>query len=278
MFFSYKDVTFVVVIDFFLMKEFLKVALFQTDIAWENPKENRERLAYQLSRLSTDTDMVFLPEMFTSGFSPNAEKIAETMQGETIEWLKKQAKQYNVAIGGSLVIGQEQNYFNRLVIALPEGNFVCYDKRHLFTSSHEKNVYKCGENQYFLTYKGWKLALFICYDLRFPVWVRNTERYDAAVFVANFPYQRISAWDTLLRSRAIENMCYTIGVNRVGVDKNPAVYNGHSAVYNSYGECVSGQISCDETIIYAILNTKTLHKHRSEFPALNDVDNFYLKN
>ena len=265
------------VIDIFLMKEFLKVALLQTDIAWENPKENRERIAYQLSRLSADTDIVFLPEMFTSGFSPNTEKIVETMQGETIEWLKKQAKQYNIAIGGSLAIGQEQDYFNRLVVALPQGNLIYYDKRHLFASSHEKNVYKCGENQHFFTYKGWKLALFICYDLRFPVWIRNTEAYDVAVFVANFPYQRISAWDTLLKSRAIENMCYTIGVNRVGVDKNSFVYNGHSAVYNSYGECVSGGISCDETIIYATLNTQILRKHRSEFPVLNDIDVFQLK-
>lgn len=258
------------------MKTNLNIALLQTDLVWENPHENRQRIAHTLTNLSKNTDVALLPEMFTSGFTMNAQKVAEPMDGITMQWLKNEAITRNVAIGGSLVIEQENQYFNRFVWVFPEGNYSFYDKRHLFSPEKEDITYSCGNQKTIFSFKGWKIALYICYDLRFPVWVRNTHAYDVAIFTANFPYQRISVWDTLLKARAIENMSYTIGINRVGVDKNRCVYNGHSAVYNSFGECISGELITDETIIYASLQAEKLKNHRENFPVLSQMDNFVI--
>lgn len=258
------------------MKNILKIALLQTDLIWENPEENRQHISYSLEELSQGTDIVLLPEMFTSGFTMNAEKVAEPMNGETFKWLQSKAKKHNVAIGGSLAIEEDNKYYNRFVLVLPEGNYTFYDKHHLFSPQKEDSVYCRGKQKTIFIYKNWKIALYVCYDLRFPVWTRNNDKYDVAIFTANFPWERISIWDTLLKARAIENESYVVGVNRVGVDKNRQVYNGHSAVYDCSGNRVSGELLSDEAIIYVELNSEHLKNHRKRFLALEQMDDFVI--
>ena len=258
------------------MHKHLKIALIQTDLVWENPAQNRINISNKISDIEKDTHVIILPEMFATGFTMNASKVAETMNGETVNWMKAWAKKVDAAIVGSLVIIENNAYYNRLLFVEPSGLISIYDKRHTFTLVGEHNIYNAGTEKIIIDYKGWKICPLICYDLRFPVWARNTHNYDVLLYVANWPKPRISAWDTLLKARAIENMCYCIGVNRVGVDGVNSQYSGHSAVYNVLGEQVTAFKPNEEQILVITLEKRHIEAYRSKFKFLDDRDSFTI--
>ncbi|WP_299114718.1 amidohydrolase [uncultured Winogradskyella sp.] len=258
------------------MKNELIVAIIQTDLVWENPKANRDNIEHKVSTIK-DVDLIVLPEMFSSGFTMNASLVSETMNDETISWLKRLAKEKNAAFVGSLVILENHNYYNRLVFVEPSGKITQYNKRHTFTLAGEHNVYTAGNEKVILNYKGWSICPLICYDLRFPVWARNTEDYDVLLYVANWPKVRIDAWDTLLKARAIENMSYCIGVNRVGLDGNNYEYSGHSAAYNTLGHRIDTIPKNKESIEIVTLEKVHINKYRGKLGFLKDRDRFILK-
>ncbi|MUU78583.1 amidohydrolase [Winogradskyella endarachnes] len=255
----------------------LKVAMIQTDLVWENPTENRRVLNDKLDAISTDIDLIILPEMFTSGFTMNPETVAETMDGKTIVWLKEKATAKQAAIMGSLVVKEGNHYYNRMVCVEPSGKITTYNKRHSFTLAGEHKVYTAGTEKVIFEYKGWKICPLVCYDLRFPVWARNTEDYDLLIYVANWPKVRIDAWDALLKARAIENMTYCIGVNRVGLDGNDYEYSGHSAAYDVLGKRLNHLSENTDTIEIVLLEKSTIKKYREKLNFLNDRDMFSLK-
>lgn len=258
------------------MKTELHVALIQMDLAWEQPQVNRKNIEDYLGEVVLGTDVIFLPEMFSTGFTMHPERVAESISGVTIQWMQQWAKKLNSAIAGSLVIEEEGQFYNRFVWVNIEGTIDYYDKRHRFTLAGEDQTYQSGQTNGIITFKGWNICLRICYDLRFPVWSRNTSNYDLLVFVANWPTPRIHAWDTLLQARAIENMSYTIGVNRIGTDANDNVYPGHSAVYDPFGTCM-GTAKIKAEVVQITLNKREQEKIRSQFNFLNDRDSFLLQ-
>jgi len=258
------------------MENELKIALIQSDLFWENPEQNRINFNKKIEAISEDVDLIVLPEMFTSGFTMNASIVAETMNGDSIVWLKKLAREKNTAITGSLVISEDNNYYNRSVFVHPSGKIETYDKRHTFTLAGEHNVYTAGIKKTIIDYRGWRICPLICYDLRFPVWARNTENYDILLYVANWPKPRINAWDALLKARAIENMSYCIGVNRIGVDDTGHNYPGHSGCYDVLGEQITNmQPNKEQTQIISLSKT-TIEKYRNKLNFLNDRDRFSL--
>jgi predicted amidohydrolase len=259
------------------MNDSLRISVVQANLIWENAKENRKQFDDKFDALSADIDMVILPEMFTTGFTMNASQVAESMDGETVEWLVSMAKKKNIAIVGSLVIVENGNYFNRLLFVHPSGKFECYDKRHTFSLAGEDKVYQAGKELLIVSFKGWKICPLICYDLRFPVWARNTQDYDLLIFVANWPKPRISAWDSLLKARAIENMSYCIGVNRVGTDALKNEYPGHSACYDVLGNMVFETPTNKEHQATMILEKHLIVQYREQLRFLEDRDTFSLE-
>lgn len=259
------------------MQNELKIALIQANLVWENPIQNRINFLEKINTISAAIDLIILPEMFTSGFTMNAEIIAETMDGETFTWLKKIAQEKGAAITGSLVVKEYGNYFNRCFFVEPDGTISTYDKRHTFTLAGEHKVYKAGKTKIIINYKGWKICPLVCYDLRFPVWARNTEDYDLLLYVANWPKVRISAWDALLKARAIENMSYCIGVNRVGLDGNNYEYPGHSAAFDVLGHRMDAIPKDLEAIEYVVLEKHHIKTYREKLNFINDRDEFTLK-
>ena len=244
-------------------------------LSWENPGENRDLLQNKINAISQDVDLIVLPEMFTSGFTMNPKSVAETMQGATISWLKEVAKKRNCALSGSLVIEENGNYFNRLVFVFPNGDIQQYDKRHLFTLAGENKVYKAGVDKLIFEYKGYKICPLICYDLRFPVFSRNMENYDILIYVANWPKPRVNAWDILLKARAVENMTYVIGVNRIGMDANNHEYVGHSQAIDYLGNYILEPQETDEVFIID-LNKEKMLETRNKLAFLCDKDMFKL--
>ncbi len=255
----------------------LKIAIIQTHLVWEHPEENRRMLSGKIASLSDSVDIIMFPEMFTTGFTMNASPVAETMQGETVNWMRQLAKQTQAAVTGSIIIKENNHYYNRLLFVYPDGTTDTYDKRHTFTLAGEDKVYASGTNKKIIHYKGWKLCPMICYDLRFPVWARNTEHYDVLFYVANWPNVRIQAWDTLLKARAIENMSYCIGVNRVGNDGNSHEYSGHSAAYDALGNRIDNIAFDKEAVEIVTLHKYDIENSRTKFNFLNDMDVFTLK-
>jgi len=253
----------------------MKIALIQTSLTWENPIENRSHLAQKITGFMEDVDVIVLPEMFSSGFTMNSQKVAETMQGETILWLQHMAKAKNCAIIGSLVITENENYYNRLVFVFPTGEIQHYDKRHLFTLAGEDKVYTSGTQKLIVNYKGFKICPLVCYDLRFPVFSRNVEDYDVLLYVANWPKPRINAWDILLKARAVENMCYVIGVNRIGTDANKNDYIGHSQAVDFLGNYLL-EPQQSEGIFIVHLNKEQVLETRKKLAFLNDRDKFTI--
>jgi len=253
----------------------MKIALLQTVQFWENPNENRTYLQEKINSISQYVDLIVLPEMCTSGFTMNPKNVAEKMDGETISWLKETAKTKNCAITGSLVIEENGNYFNRLVFVFPNGSIQFYNKRHLFTLAGEDQVYTAGTEKLIVEYKGFKICPLICYDLRFPVFSRNTEDYDVLIYVANWPKPRINAWDILLKARAVENMSYVIGVNRVGLDGNNHEYVGHSQAIDFLGNYIQKPLETEEIFIVELDKEKLLET-RSKLAFLNDKDSFEI--
>ena len=253
----------------------MKIALVQTTLAWESPMENRSHLAQKINGFLEDVDLIVLPEMFSSGFTMNTKAVAETMQGETVSWLQHLAKAKNCAITGSLVIEQNGNYYNRLVFVYPNGDIKTYDKSHLFTLADEDEFYTAGKDKLILEYKGFKICPLICYDLRFPVFSRNVENYDLLIYVANWPKPRVNAWDILLKARAVENMCYTIGVNRIGIDGNNHEYVGHSQVIDFLGNYLL-EPQESEGVFIVRLDKEKLLETRTKLGFLEDKDNFQI--
>ncbi|GAB1855178.1 nitrilase family protein [Flavobacteriaceae bacterium MHTCC 0001] len=258
------------------MQNELKIAIIQSDLVWENPEQNRMRFSTKMESIKDKIDLIVLPEMFTSGFTMNPERVAETMSGATVQWMKHQSNEKNAAILGSIVISEDGNFFNRLLFVMPNGDVTYYDKRHTFTLAGEHKVYEKGQEQFIQTYKGWRLCTLICYDLRFPVWARNTQNYDVLLYVANWPETRIDAWDTLLKARAIENMSYCIGVNRVGKDGKGLLYNGSSAVYDVLGNKLTTLPLGEEAVAIITLKKDHIQDYREKLKFLDDKDEFTM--
>jgi len=255
----------------------LKVGLIQTEIVWQNAEENRLQFSKKINEITETVDVIVLPEMFSTGFCMQPQKIAETMQGETLQWMQKLALEKQAAIAGSIIICEDKKYYNRFLFVHPSGEINTYDKRHLFTLAGEDEIYTSGTKKLVVNYKGWKICPLICYDLRFPVWARNTENYDVLLYVANWPKPRIEAWDTLLKARAIENMCYSIGVNRIGVDANNLEYNGHTAMYNCLGEKLANTTDDKEETVIVELAKNHILETRSKLNFLADKDSFTVQ-
>jgi omega-amidase len=254
----------------------MKVALFQTDIIWKNPQANRTILNDKILSLPEAIDLIVLPEMFTTGFTMHLESCAESMNETTLSWMKDLAKLKDVAITGSLPIFEKGKYYNRMVFVYPNAEVKYYDKRHLFSLAGENKKFAKGALKQTIAYSNFKICLQICYDLRFPVFSRNVEGYDVLIYVANWPHKRIQAWDILLKARAVENLCYVIGVNRVGVDGNKLEYNGHTQVVDFSGDHLL-QPQEKEGVFIIDLDKEQLFNFREKFPFLNDKDGFILE-
>ncbi|MGI9551716.1 MAG: amidohydrolase [Aurantibacter sp.] len=256
------------------MSQELKIALVQTSLVWEDPEQNRSNFSKIISGISSKVDLIVLPEMFTTGFTMNPENLDDTGGQDTIAWMKEMAKTKNAAIAGSTPYLEDNNYTNRLHFVLADGKTYQYDKRHTFTLAGEDKVYQSGSKRLIIDYRGFRICPMICYDLRFPVWARYDGDYDILLFVANWPEPRITAWDGLLRARAIENMAYCTGVNRIGEDANNLKYPGHSAIYDPLGNQIV--YSEKEEVLYASLNKQHLAKTRENLGFLEDRDSFNL--
>jgi predicted amidohydrolase len=255
----------------------MKIALIQSSIVWENPEANRKYFETEINTVSPAVDLIVLPEMFTTGFTMSPIAIAETMQGETVLWMQSLAKAKNAAITGSVVIEENANFYNRMLFVFPSGEIQHYDKRHLFTLAGEDKVYTRGTQKLIVDYLGWKICPLVCYDLRFPVFSRNTEDYDLLLYVASWPKTRINAWDTLIKARAIENMSYVIGVNRVGEDYNGYQYTGHSQLVDYLGEYLIEPKEA-EGVLLATLDKAKMIEVRKRLDFLSDKDFFEIKN
>lgn len=259
----------------------LRVTLVQADLAWHDALENRQRFDRLTASLPGQTDLVVLPEMFTTGFTMAPEKVAEPVDGPTTDWLRQAAQRLNAVVTGSVVTQDGDEYFNRLIWMRPDGRYDTYDKRHLFRMAFEHKHYAAGSNQLIVEINGWKVCPMVCYDLRFPVWSRNrigTDReYDVLVYSANWPERRRYAWQTLLRARAIENLSYCVGVNRVGVDGVDVSYVGDSAAIDFLGQPLTSpsEMQFVETVA---LDYAALSAFRARFPAHLDADGFQIDN
>ena len=254
----------------------LNVTLIQTELDWEDIAANLQRFDRLLRRVQPGSDLIVLPEMFSTGFSMNAARLAETMQGKAPDWIRKTAGKINTDMVGSIMIRENDRFFNRLFWAKPDGELIVYDKRHLFRMTGEHDVYTPGTRNVLTELKGWKIRPFICYDLRFPAWTRNVNnRFDMALFVANWPAARAKHWKILLQARAIENQAYVVGVNRIGTDGNGLYHSGDSSVVDPLGQILfqSGHSGCVQTIR---LRSETLRQYRRSFPAWKDADAFTL--
>lgn len=258
------------------MQDALHIVGIQTDLVWENPQQNLVFFEEKINALSQETDLVVLPEMFTTGFTMHPENVAETIDGDSIVWMKEMAATHQIAITGSLVIQDNEQYFNRLVFVHPSGKIESYNKRHSFTLAGEDKVYTSGTKKLIVDYKGWKICPLICYDLRFPVWARNTENYDVLIYMANWPVTRIKAWETLLKARAIENMSYVIGVNRIGKDANNYEYSGNSLIVDYLGEELSSLSKNKSGNISATISKEHQLNTRERLGFLNDKDSFKI--
>ena len=256
------------------MDKLLNVALIQSHLLWENPKANREAFSSKISAIPTDVDLIVLPEMFTTGFTMNPEHINSIEGEETLEWMKTEASKKQTAITGSVVFEEAGQFHNRLFFVHPDGSVDRYDKKHTFTLAGEHEIYKAGQTKIIVDLKGFKICPLICYDLRFPVWARNVDDYDVLIYVANWPKPRVEAWNTLLKARAIENMSYCIGVNRIGLDGLGHEYVGHSGVYDVLGKQLA--FSEKEEILYASLSKEHLQSNRNKLKFLEDRDQFNL--
>lgn len=254
----------------------LSITIIQSYLQWENPIVNRLNFSEKIDSISENTDLVILPEMFTTGFSMQAINLAEEPQGETLNWMISEAKKHTIAITGSIIVRENKRFYNRLYFVFPNGDFRHYDKRHTFTLAGEHLTYTAGEEQLIIDYKGWKIFPLICYDLRFPVWARNFQEYDLLLYVANWPVKRITAWDTLLKARAIENMAYCAGVNRVGLDGKGHEYNGHSAVFDVLGKQISTKNFEKEFVETVSLSKEYLNDQRQKLQFLKDRDSYQI--
>lgn len=253
----------------------LRIIALQYDMAWEDKGQNKQTVERMLAS-APRADLILLPEMFNTGFTMKPEKVAESTEGETLAWAKGMAAKYNALIFGSWPVKSEGKFFNRMYGVWPSGAYKVYDKRHLFSYGGEDKVYHPGKDRQMMEYQGWQICPFVCYDLRFPIWMRNTEPGDLYLIPANWPDTRISHWSTLLRARAIENQVYVAGVNRIGTQPGGLHYNGGSAIIDYSGETLCESFDKEE-VLYAELSKEKLDSFRQNFPFLNDRDAFEWK-
>lgn len=274
----------------------LTITTIQSNLFWEDKTANLQMLQQKIDRIEENTEIVILPEMFSTGFSMNAAALAETMEGETVEWMKMVSNKNGIVLTGSVMIEEAGKYYNRLIWMLPNGQYGFYNKRHLFAYGEEDQHYSAGNKRLIASVKGWKINLQVCYDLRFPVWARQqvnristslhaeqkpfdsaqgNAEYDVLIYVANWPERRSHAWKTLLCARAIENQCYVIGVNRVGDDAKNIHYSGNSLVIDPMGQ-VLYHMADEEDINTITLSKEKLQEVRTKFPFLNDADDFTI--
>jgi predicted amidohydrolase len=265
------------------MEPVLRIALIQTSLVWEDPSQNRMLIAEKINAINQAVDLIVLPEMFTTGFTMQAKKFAEEISGETFEFLKKWAKEKDSVICGSFIMKENEHYYNRLIWMEPSGAYSFYDKQHLFRLSNEHLTYTNGAQKIIVQLKGWNICPMICYDLRFPVWCRNTVgtesyrgAYDVLLFVANWPERRALAWKTLLQARAIENQSYVVGLNRVGMDGNAIYHSGDSSVFGALGETICQEAHEEKTILVE-LNKEELIKTRRTYAFWKDADGFEFR-
>ncbi len=255
----------------------LNFTLVQSNLIWENREANLKMFEEKINSLHGHHEIVVLPEMFSTGFSMKPSQFAEKLTGTSLQWMKEIAATKKIILTGSLMIQEDNHYYNRLIWMQPDGQFGYYDKRHLFSYGGEDKDFTPGSKRFIAQVKGWKICTMICYDLRFPIWNRmnKEDEYDVLVVIANWPNKRMTAWQTLLRARAIENQSYVIGVNRVGEDGNGLIYNGGSCVIDPLGEILYEKLN-DEDIFSISLNKDDILKVRNNFPFQKDKDEFII--
>jgi omega-amidase len=259
----------------------IKVTIIQSDLHWENVDKNLAMFSEKIDAISEATDVIVLPEMFNTGFSMLSDKLAETMEGKSVAWMAAKSKKANAVIAGSLIIQENNNFYNRLIWVQPDGELYTYDKRHLFRMGDEHLSFSAGKERLIVTYKGWRFCPMICYDLRFPVWARNLSKskrpaYDCLIYVANWPEARKQAWSKLLEARAIENQCYVIGANRIGEDGEGILCSGNSVMINPKGEALSNIPENENYTETMTLSLDELNSFREAFPVSKDGDEFEI--
>jgi omega-amidase len=264
-------------LDTIIFMSTLTITTIQANLKWEDKAANLKMFRDKINSIEEKTAIVVLPELFSTGFSMQPQTFGETMDGETVEWMKEIAVVNKIILAGSIIIKENDHYFNRLIWMLPNGEFGYYDKRHLFAYGGEDKYYSAGKKRLIASVNGWKINLQVCYDLRFPVWARqqSASEYDVLIYVANWPERRIHAWKTLLCARAIENQCYVIGVNRIGNDGNNIYHSGNSLVIDPLGE-VLYHMADVEDIFTITLEKEKLDAVRATFPFWRDKDNFTI--
>ncbi|MFW5793392.1 MAG: amidohydrolase [Bacteroidota bacterium] len=261
----------------------IKTTIIQSSLFWEQHEENRKMFSDKIDQIKDDTDIIILPEMFSTGFTMNPKPIAEKAKGESFQWMQKKAKEKNAVIAGSIATTENDKFYNRFYWVEPSGNFYQYDKKHLFTFAGEDKQYTAGQERIIIEYKGWKFLPLICYDLRFPVWSKNKYSkesgfdYDCIIYIANWPQPRNKAWKSLLIARAIENQSYVIGVNRIGFDNNKNEYSGDSAVVDPKGNYLSQLTANAELSDTVILSKEELYNFRENFRLGPDWDKFSIE-
>jgi predicted amidohydrolase len=267
------------------MDQPLIITTIQTDLHWEDRERNLSMLGQTIRSIKEKSEVVILPEMFPTGFSMAPEKLAEPMNGQTVQWMQQLAAEKKIVLTGSVIIEENGNYYNRLIWMLPNGQYGYYDKRHRFTYAGEDEKFTAGNRRLIASVKGWRINLQVCYDLRFPVWSRQSipttgdhyhPEYDLLIYVANWPDKRSHAWRTLLQARAIENQCYVVGVNRTGKDGNGHQYNGESMVVDPMGEVLYIKKEIEETFTCSLDKTH-LNMIRKKFPFWKDADRFSIE-
>ena len=257
------------------MKPNLDISIFQIDLAYKDKNKNYNTIDLLADKIN-ETDVILLPEMFNTSFIPSDIALAEEMSGTTVNWMKSLSKRKNASVAGTLMIKENNLYYNRLVWVSKNGDIYTYDKCHLFSLAKEDRTLTKGNNKIIIKENGWSICPLICYDIRFPVFCRNQDEYDVLIFLSSWPEKRISAWDTLLMARAIENQCFTIGVNRVGADLSGVLFPGHSLVYDSFGKILLDCSSQKNTVKKVVLSKEKLQLQRRQMNFLKDRDLFTI--
>ncbi len=256
----------------------LSITTIQTHLFWEDVDANLTHFDEKINAIHAHTDIIVLPEMFTTGFTMKPKQLAEEHGGKGLQWMIKKAQEKNCALVGSISIHENEVFYNRLYWVNPDGSYKHYNKRHLFRMGNEHEYYAAGNQKIIIDYKGWKICPLICYDLRFPVWSRNTKNntYDVLIYVANWPEARSYPWKQLLIARAIENQCYVIGVNRIGVDANGLNHSGDTSVLNPRGEIINSITANSDKTETILLSTSYLSDFRKAFPVMLDSDDYEI--
>lgn len=254
----------------------MKVSVVQPVIIWEDKSRNFQNLSGLVEPLYGKTDIVILPEMFNTGFSMNPARLSEPMKGQTFDWMKSMSEKGDFGVCGSYMVKYKNDFFNRWVFVSPETEVLYYDKRHLFGMGGEKDLFTKGKSRLIFSFRGFKISPYICYDLRFPVWSRNTEKADLIIYASNWPDSRQNVWNTLLKARAIENQCYVAGSNPAGTDGTGISYSGESMIINPRGEIIASAGTAHNTSVTSDISLKELNDFRKKFPVLDDADDFTI--